>query len=99
MCRSIKTLRRPEPVATPQEVEAAALQFVRKISGFRKPSKRNQESFDRAVREITAASARMLAHLEVPTSKPAVNSDSNSLPTGSLPATDPHSPHLEEPGS
>lgn len=60
MCRSIKTLRTQETV-TPDEVHAAALQFVRKISGFRQPSKRNQEAFDRAVEEITATSDRLLA--------------------------------------
>jgi len=60
MCRSIKVLRKPEGPAPAEEVEAAALQFVRKISGFRKPSKANQEAFDRAVREITGASGRLL---------------------------------------
>jgi hypothetical protein len=60
MCRSIKTLRTQETV-TPEEVEAAALQFVRKISGFRQPSKANQEAFQRAVDEITATSDRLLA--------------------------------------
>jgi hypothetical protein len=60
MCRSIKTLRRPGPQATAEELDAAALQFVRKISGFRKPSKANQEAFERAVREISKSSARLL---------------------------------------
>ncbi len=59
VCRSIKVLRKPEP-ATAEEVNGAALQFVRKISGFSKPSKANQEAFDRAVREITEASDRLL---------------------------------------
>jgi hypothetical protein len=60
MCRSIKVLRRPEEPATPEEVSQAALQFVRKISGFNKPSKVNQEAFDKAVREISEASQRLL---------------------------------------
>jgi hypothetical protein len=60
MCRSIKVLRRPDEFATQEEVAAAALQFVRKISGFHKPSMANQEAFDRAVREISQASQRLL---------------------------------------
>ncbi len=60
MCRSIKVLRRPEEPATPEEVSQAALQFVRKISGYNKPSKVNQEAFDKAVREIAEASQRLL---------------------------------------
>ena len=61
MCRSIKTLRGEDP--TPDEIRAAALQFVRKISGYRQPSKANQEVFDRAVDEITGASERLLDDL------------------------------------
>jgi hypothetical protein len=60
MCRSIKVLRRPEETATPEEISAAALQFVRKISGYNKPSKANQEAFDKAVNEIAEASRRLL---------------------------------------
>jgi hypothetical protein len=60
MCRSIVTLRRPEQPATDEEVRAAALQFVRKISGYRSPSRRNEEAFERAVREISASSRRLL---------------------------------------
>lgn len=66
MCRSIKVLRRPGLTATEQELQGAALQFVRKISGFNKPSKKNQEVFDQAVREITDASTRLLAAIETP---------------------------------
>jgi hypothetical protein len=66
MCRSIKVLRRPEPVATPEEIRAAALQFVRKVSGYNKPSKANQEAFDTAVEEIAASAARLLARLPEP---------------------------------
>jgi len=60
MCRSIKTLRQGDEVASPAEVEAAALQFVRKVSGFRRPSRRNEAAFDAAVHEISAASQRLL---------------------------------------
>ncbi|HLK64495.1 MAG TPA: DUF2277 domain-containing protein [Bryobacteraceae bacterium] len=60
MCRSIKVLRKPGEPATPDELHAAALQFVRKISGFQKPSKVNQEAFERAVREVAEASGRLL---------------------------------------
>jgi hypothetical protein len=60
MCRSIKTLRRPEEPATEEEIRAAALQFVRKVSGYRQPSRANAEAFNEAVDEISAASARLL---------------------------------------
>ena len=63
MCRSIKTLRRPETEATDEEVAAAALQFVRKVSGYRVPSRKNAEAFDGAVAEIAAASRRLLESL------------------------------------
>jgi hypothetical protein len=64
MCRSIKTLRNYDEQPSHEEVEAAALQFVRKVSGFRKPSRVNEEAFDRAVEEIAAASYRMLEELQ-----------------------------------
>ena len=63
MCRSIKTLRRAEIEATDAEVAAAALQFVRKVSGYRVPSRKNAEAFDGAVAEIAAASKRLLDSL------------------------------------
>ena len=63
MCRSIKQLREGNELATDPEVEAAALQFVRKISGYRQPSKRKTEAFDQAVREIAEASQRLLASI------------------------------------
>jgi hypothetical protein len=63
MCRSIKVLRRPDLVASEDEIAAAALQFVRKISGFHKPSRANQEVFDAAVREIAETSGRLLERL------------------------------------
>jgi hypothetical protein len=66
MCRSIKQLRQPDTVATNAEIEAAALQYVRKISGYRTPSKANQKAFDAAVAEIAAATSRLLAHLPGP---------------------------------
>jgi hypothetical protein len=60
MCRNIHTLYNFEPPATRDEVEAASLQYVRKISGFTKPSQANEEAFSRAVDEVTAASQRLL---------------------------------------
>jgi hypothetical protein len=65
MCRSIKTLRRAETAATTGEIEAAARQFVRKVSGFRAPSARNTEAFDVAVDEVGAAARRLLEALGV----------------------------------
>jgi hypothetical protein len=66
MCRSIKTLRGAEPPADENDTRAAALQFVRKISGYRAPSKANQPAFDAAVLEVTAATARLLEDLQKP---------------------------------
>lgn len=63
MCRSIKTLRRKDEAATEEEVRAAALQFVRKVSGYRTPSKANEEVFAAAVDEVAAASRRLLRAL------------------------------------
>jgi hypothetical protein len=63
MCRNIRVLYNFAPPASADEVEAAALQFVRKISGFSKPSQANAEAFDRAVAEVTAASQRLLDSL------------------------------------
>jgi hypothetical protein len=65
MCRSIKTLRRPETPATAEEIDAAALQFVRKVSGFNKPSLKNEMAFNAAVKEISEASQRLLDSLVV----------------------------------
>jgi hypothetical protein len=63
MCRSIKTLFNFEPPATDEEVRAASLQFVRKVSGFTKPSKANAAAFDRAVEEITASARTLMQSL------------------------------------
>jgi hypothetical protein len=75
MCRSIKTLRPPFVEApTDDEMAAAALQYVRKISGMRAPAKANVEAFDRAVEAVTAATQDLLSHLEIrrrPTPAPA----------------------------
>ncbi len=60
MCRSIKRLRTDDGAATEQEIREAALQFVRKVSGYRVPSKRNEEAFDLAVDEVAEASRRLL---------------------------------------
>jgi hypothetical protein len=64
MCRSIKTLRRSEGLASDEEIAAAALQFVRKVSGYRAPSKRNTKAFDAAVTEVGRASRRLLQAIE-----------------------------------
>ena len=66
MCRSIKPLRRPDGPATEQEVHAAALQFVRKVSGYRTPSQANRAAFEQAVAEISAATRQLLGDLGVP---------------------------------
>ena len=60
MCRNIRTLYNFSPVATDEEVRAASLQFVRKVSGFTKPSQSNQAAFDRAVDEVARAARRLL---------------------------------------
>jgi hypothetical protein len=73
MCRNIQTLHNFEPPATAEEVQAAALQYVRKISGTSNPSRANQEAFDRAVSEVAEASARLLDALV--TSAPPRNRD------------------------
>lgn len=64
MCRNIKTLYNFEPPATADEIRAAALQFVRKVSGFTKPSKSNETRFQRAVDEVAEAATRLLHSLE-----------------------------------
>jgi len=64
MCRNIRTLYNFEPEATSEEIREASLQYVRKISGYNKPSRANQEAFDRAVDEIAAATSRLITSLE-----------------------------------
>ena len=64
MCRSIRTLFNFEPPATEDEIRASALQFVRKLSGFNKPSRANAEAFDRAVDEVADVARRLLTSLE-----------------------------------
>ena len=63
MCRNIRTLHNFDPPATEDEIRASALQYVRKISGFSKPSQANTEAFERAVAEVTAVSTRLLGEL------------------------------------
>jgi hypothetical protein len=63
MCRSIKTLHNFQPPATEEEIRASALQFVRKLSGFARPSKANQPAFDRAVEQVTVAAHELLDSL------------------------------------
>ena len=64
MCRNIRTLYNYEPVATDEEIRAASLQFVRKISGFNKPSKANEAAFNTAIDEVAAVCAHLLHSLE-----------------------------------
>ena len=70
MCRSIKQLRNPDGPATDDEIRAAALQFVRKVSGYRAPSRANAAAFDQAVAEIAASTRALLANLQSPASTP-----------------------------
>lgn len=65
MCRSIKQLRNAEVPATEEEIRAAALQFVRKVSGYRKPSKRNEAIFEKAIEEIALSTQKLLDDLAV----------------------------------
>ena len=64
MCRSIKTLRRQDGRATDEEIAAAALQYIRKVSGYRAPSQRNSKAFDAAVNQVGLASRRLLEAIE-----------------------------------
>lgn len=64
MCRSIKTLRRPAEPATPEEIHAAARQYVRKISGYRVPSRANEPAFEQAVAEVARVTEALLATLK-----------------------------------
>jgi hypothetical protein len=84
MCRSIKVLRRPAPVATRDEISAAALQFVRKVSGFRQPSKTNQAAFDGAVVEISDSVEKLLDK---------IGRESKSLPRIATRQVDAATPH------
>ena len=63
MCRSIKPLRLPDRPATEREIQEAALQYVRKVSGYRKPSKANEDVFNKAINEIAEATRKMLEEL------------------------------------
>jgi hypothetical protein len=69
MCRSIKQLRGAETPPTEEEIQAAALQFVRKVSGYRAPSRKNREAFDRAVTQIAEATRQLIDSLETPAQK------------------------------
>ncbi len=71
MCRSIKPLRNMDHPATEQELQEAALQYVRKVSGYRKPSKANEEAFQRAVDEVAESTRRMLDHIKIKESQQA----------------------------
>jgi hypothetical protein len=77
MCRNIRTLFNFDPPVTPEEVRAASLQFVRKISGFNKPSKANEAAFDAAIEEVSEAAVRLLSSLQ--TTAPARNREEEAL--------------------
>jgi hypothetical protein len=77
MCRNIKTLFNFEPPATDEEIEAAALQFVRKISGFNQPSHVNEEPFQAAIAQVTAAARSLVRSLE--TTAPPKNREEEAL--------------------
>jgi len=77
MCRNIRTLFNFEPPASEDEIRASALQFVRKLSGFAKPSHANAAAFERAVDEVAAAARRLLASLE--TASPARNREAEAI--------------------
>jgi hypothetical protein len=77
MCRNIRTLFNFEPPATEDEIQASALQFVRKLSGFAKPSRANEAAFDRAIEEVSAAARRLLSSLE--TASPARNREEEAM--------------------
>jgi len=64
MCRSIKQLRQPDRSPTPEEIHAAALQFVRKVSGYRQPSRANEAAFQQAVQDVPAATRRLLDNIK-----------------------------------
>jgi hypothetical protein len=66
MCRNIRTLHNFDPPATQEEIHASALQYVRKVSGFSKPSRANEAAFERAVADVTAISTRLLDELTTP---------------------------------
>ncbi len=66
MCRSIKQLRNPQQIPTEQELVAAALQYVRKVSGYRQPSRANTQVFEAAVQDIANATRQLLANLDQP---------------------------------
>ena len=77
MCRNIRTLFNFEPPATEDEIHASALQFVRKLSGFAKPSRANEAAFNRAVDEVSATARRLLSSLE--TTSPAKNREAEAI--------------------
>jgi hypothetical protein len=77
MCRNIRTLFNFEPPATDEEIRASAVQFVRKLSGFAKPSRANEAAFSQAVDEMTAAARRLLQTLE--TTSPSKNREAEAM--------------------
>ena len=86
MCRSIKVLRVTGEAPTDADIQAAALQFVRKISGYRQPSRANTPAFNAAVAEVAAASQRLLVALTVPTTQPTTPSRMSTTMSARMPA-------------
>ena len=86
MCRSIKVLRSVEPAATPDDISAAALQFVRKVSGYRKPSRANEPVFNRAIVEIADSVERLLSELDSTRAAGPAMSGSRSTPPSRRPS-------------
>jgi hypothetical protein len=80
MCRSIKTLRQLEQPISEQEIQEAALQYVRKISGYRRPSKANQQAFDQAVLQVAEATRALISNLKTRQSNVVETSLDLSLP-------------------
>ena len=80
MCRSIKTLRQPQGLPGEEDIQAAALQYVRKVSGYRKPSRANQAAFDLAVAQIAEATQVLLAGLQSGRPAPAAEHGSHAHP-------------------
>ena len=94
MCRNIRPLHNFEPPASHEEVHDAALQFVRKVSGFTKPSKANEEAFERAVEEITAATTRLLDELVTAAPPKDREVEAAKAPRALAPSATPRSPAL-----
>ena len=79
MCRSIKQLRQPDSQPSEEEIHAAALQFVRKVSGYRKPSRANEEAFEEAVSQVQAATRALLGSINRPVEHSALTENASRI--------------------